>query len=112
MHKNSVHGVGLTPYSSTEETLYTSKDSIAYHVIIRIPGKYLVTALCAFNTGSGSGSRKAALLEDSASYPATVEVNLPLSRNTGLNRLPGSSQITLQSAIWSMTLPTSIRTAV
>ena len=112
MHKNCVPGVALMTYSSMEEPLSTSKDSIACYVITPIHGRCLITALYDFSTGSGSGSRKAVPLEGSVSFPATVGVNLMLSRTTGLIRFPKSNQITRLSVIWSMTLPTSIRTAV
>ncbi len=112
MHKNNVPGVALSPYSFMEETLFTNKDSAVWSVITPIPGKCLITALYAFNTGSGCGSRKAALSEGSASYLATVEVNSCVSKTTGLSRLPKSSQITRQFIVWSTTLPTSIRTVV
>ena len=112
MHKNGVPGVALTAYSSMEEMLSTSKDSTACSAITLIPGKRLLTALYDFSTGSGSGSRKAVLLEDFVSFLAIVGVNLTLSRTTGLSRFPKSKLITRQSVIWSMMLPTSIRTAV
>lgn len=99
MHKNDVPGVAQIPSSSMEEMPYTSKDSIAWSVIILISGKYLITALYTFSTGLNYGSLRAALLSCFVGSPAIVGANSTTSRITGLNRYRRSSRITLPSAI-------------
>jgi hypothetical protein len=112
MHKNSVPGVAQILSSSMEEMHFTSKDSVVWPVIILISGKCLITALYTFNTGLNCGLLRAALLSYFVGCPAIVEANLTVSKITGLDRHQKSSQITLQSAIWSMTQLTFTRKGV
>ncbi len=112
MHKKDALAVGQVQLNITGELHYTNSDSNACGVIEHSFGKKNTTVLHDASTGSASGLLKVALSSYFVNCLVIVGPNLMLSRTTGWSRCPRNKLTTLRSNIWSMMLPTFIRTDV
>jgi len=112
MHKKDAPNVTQGLLSVMGKLLKPNRDSGVWIAGEALSGRKAITASTGISTGLSCGLWRAVLLEGFVSFPATVPLSLKVSRITGLSRPPERRQTTPLSAIWSMMLPTFIRTGV
>jgi len=112
MHKKDVPDAAQEMLNVMGKLLNTNKDSSIWIVGGLLSGKKGLIAPYTVSTGSGSGSLRVTLSEDSASFPATAPLSLKVSKITGLNKCRKNNWTTTKPAIWSMMLPTFTRMGV
>ena len=112
MHKKDALVVGQTRLNIMGELDYANNDSNACGVSEHSFGVKNTIVSPDVSIGSSSGLLRVALLSFSVNCPVIACPNLTPSRITGLSKYPERKWTTLRFNIWSMMLPTFIRTVV